>query len=140
MMMAMGLLIGSLLVATLAQQPRGLGQAVGFSLMLGTGFVGLLFTYSMLADLIPRDSERCGRSRSAFLFALLNLMAKFGVAAAIAVSYAALDIVGFDPQNGEAAARELHLIFALQPTAAWMAMIGLLIWMHRELGRIPVRL
>src|SRR3546814_2310878 len=30
MMMAMGLLIGGLLVATLAQQPRGLGQAVGF--------------------------------------------------------------------------------------------------------------
>lgn len=140
MMMAMGLLIGGLLVATLAQEPRGLGQAVGFSLMLGTGFVGLLFTYSMLADLIPRDSERCGRNRSAFLFALLNLMAKFGVAAAIAVSYAALDLVGFDPRNGQAAARELHLIFALQPTAAWMVMIGLLIWMHRELGRIPVRL
>src|SRR3546814_9134473 len=78
MMMAMGLLIGGLLVATLAQQPRGLGQAVGFSLMLGTGFVGLLFIYSMLADLIPRDSKRCGRNRSAFLFALLNLMAKFG--------------------------------------------------------------
>src|SRR3546814_5959039 len=55
MMMAMGLLIGGLLVATLAQQPRGLGQAVGFSLMLGPGFVGLLFIYSMLADLIPRD-------------------------------------------------------------------------------------
>ena len=87
-----------------------------------------------------RDSERCGRNRSAFLFALLNLMAKFGVAAAIAVSYAALDVVGFDPQNGRAAAREQHLIFALQPTAAWMVMIGLLVWMHRELGRIPARL
>ena len=137
MMMAMGLLIGGLLVATLAQEPRGLGQAVGFSLMLGTGFVGLLFTYSMLADLIPRDSERCGRGRSAFLFALLNLMAKFGVAAAIAVSYAALDLVGFDPQNGKAAARELHLIFALQPTAAWIMMVGLLLWMQRELTRAP---
>src|SRR3546814_16272566 len=104
--------------------------------MLGTGFVGLLFIYSMLADLIPRDSKRCGRNRSAFLFALLNLMAKFGVAASIAVSYAALDVVGFDPQNGRAAARELHLIFALQPTAAWMVMIGLLIWMHRELAHL----
>src|SRR3546814_11282727 len=61
-------------------------------------------------------------------------MAKFGVAAAIAVSYAALDLVGFDPQNGKAAARELHLIFALQPTASWMIMIGLLIWMQRELA------
>jgi len=137
MMIAMGLLISSLLVATLAQQPRWLGQAVGFSLMLGTGFVGLLFTYSILADLIPRDSERCGRNRSAFLFALLNLMAKFGVAAAIAVSYAALDLVGFDPQNGKAAARELHLIFALQPTTAWILMVGLLLWMQREFTRAP---
>lgn len=135
MMMAMGLLISSLLIVTLAQEPRGLGQAVGFSLMLGTGFVGLLFTYSMLADLVPQDSARCGRNRSAFLFALLNLMQKFGVAAAIAVSYAALDIVGFDPKNGAAAARELHLLFALQPTLSWIVMAGLLLWMQRELVR-----
>lgn len=137
MMMAMGLLISGLLVATLAQEPRGLGQAVGFSLMLGTGFVGLLFTYSMLADLIPRDAERCGRSRSAFLFALLNLMQKFGVAAAIAVSYVLLDLVGFDPRNGETAARALHIIFALQPTASWLVMVVLLLAMQRELARAP---
>lgn len=135
MMMAMGLLISSLLVATLFQQPEGLGQAVGFSLMLGTGFVGLLFTYSMLADLIPRDAERCGRGRSAFLFALLNLMQKFGVAAAIAVSYILLDLVGFDPQDGKAAARELHLLFALQPTISWVVMVGLLLLMQRALAR-----
>lgn len=139
MMMAMGLLISGLLVTTLFQQPEGLGQAVGFSLLLGTGFVGLLFTYSMLADLIPRDAERCGRNRSAFLFALLNLMQKFGVAAAIAVSYAMLDIVGFDPKNGAAAARELHLLFALQPTASWIVMAGLLVLMHREVARASVR-
>ena len=135
MMMAMGLLISSLLVATLFQQPEGLGQAVGFSLMLGTGFVGLLFTYSMLADLIPRDAERCGRGRSAFLFALLNLMQKFGVAAAIAVSYILLDLVGFDPQDGKAAARELHLLFALQPTISWVVMVGLLLLMQRAMAR-----
>lgn len=135
MMMAMGLLISGLLVTTLFQQPSGLGQAVGFSLMLGTGFVGLLFTYSMLADLIPRDAARCGRGRSAFLFALLNLMQKFGVAAAIAVSYLLLDLVGFDPKNGQAAARELHLLFALQPTASWVIMVGLLLLMQRELAR-----
>ncbi|MBR2172674.1 MFS transporter [Sphingopyxis sp.] len=136
MMIAMGLLISSLLVATLFQQPQGLAQAVGFSLMLGTGFVGLLFTYSMLADLIPRDAARCGRNRSAFLFALLNLMQKFGVAAAIAVSYLLLDLVGFDPQNGEAAARELHLLFALQPTLSWIVMAGLLLRMQRALSRL----
>ncbi|MEI4508329.1 MFS transporter [Sphingopyxis sp. CCNWLW253] len=136
MMIAMGLLISSLLVATLFQQPSGLAQAVGFSLMLGTGFVGLLFTYSMLADLIPQDARRCGRNRSAFLFALLNLMQKFGVAAAIAVSYLLLDLVGFDPQNGEAAARELHLLFALQPTLSWIVMAGLLLGMQRALSRL----
>ncbi len=137
MMMAMGLLIASLLVATLFQQPRGIEQAAGFSLVLGTGFVGLLFTYSMLADLIPRDAQRCGRSRSAFLFALLNLMQKFGVAVAIGVSYVALDLVGFDPQNGRAAARELHLLFALLPTLSWLVMVGLLVLMRRALAREP---
>lgn len=135
MMIAMGLLISSLLIATLFQPPKGVGQAAGFSIMLGTGFVGLLFTHSMLADLIPRDAARCGRSRSAFLFALLNLMQKFGVAAAIAVSYMLLDLVGFDPLRGDAAARELHLLFALQPTASWMVMVGLLILMRRALAR-----
>lgn len=140
MMMAMALLISSLLFATLVQEPRGFVQAAIFSLMLGTGFVGLLFTYSMLADLIPRDAERCGRNRSAFLFALLNLMAKFGVAAAIAVSYVLLDLVGFDPKNGAAAARELHLLFVLQPAASWMLMIGLLVLMHRHAARRPASL
>jgi Na+/melibiose symporter-like transporter len=136
-MMAMGVLIAGLLIVTLFQRPTGIAQATGFSLMLGTGFVGLLFTYSMLADLIPRDAVRCGRNRSAFLFALLNLMQKFGVAAAIAVSYLLLDLVGFDPQNGVAAARELHLLFALQPTVSWMIMVGLLILMRRALVRDP---
>ena len=95
---------------------------------------------SMLADLVPRDAERCGRSRSAFLFALLNLMQKFGVAAAIAVSYALLDLVGFDPKNGEASARELHLLFALLPTTAWIVMIGLLIAMQRHMPIAASRL
>ncbi len=140
MMIAMGLLISGLLVVTLVHEPRGLAQAVGFSLMLGTGFVGLLFTYSMLADLLPQDMARCGRGRSAFLFALLNLMQKFGVAAAIAVSYLALDLVGFDPKNGAASARALHLIFVLQPTASWIVMVGLLLWMQRSLAREPLRL
>lgn len=135
MMMAMGLLISGLLVTTLAHEPRGLAQAVGFSVMLGTGFVGLLFTYSMLADLIPQDAARCGRGRSAFLFALLNLMQKFGVAAAIGVSYVALDLIGFDPRNGAPAARELHLLFALLPTVSWIVMVGLLLLMHRDRGR-----
>lgn len=137
MMIVMALLISTLLVATLWQSPRGLAQAVIFSLMLGTGFVGLLFIHSMLADLIPRDAERCGRSRAAFLFALLNLMQKFGVAAAIAVSYLMLDLVGFEPGQGEAAARELHLLFALQPTASWAAMILLLLLIQRIFARDP---
>lgn len=140
MMMAMGLLIGSLLVATLAQQPEGFGQAAIFSLLLGTGFVGMLFTYSMLADLIPHDAERCGRGRAAFLFAILNLMAKFGVAAAIGVSYLALDFIGFDPANGAAAARQLHLLFVLQPTLSWLVMVGLLLLLHRRMARLPARL
>ncbi|WP_077145515.1 MFS transporter [Sphingopyxis sp. KK2] len=129
-MVAMALLVSTLLLGTLAQEPQGLVQAAGFSLLLGTGFVGLLFIYSMLADLVPRDAARCGRSRSAFLFALLNLMQKFGVAAAIAVSYALLGLVGFDPQDGKASAGALHLLFVLQPVTSWTIMIFLLLAMR----------
>lgn len=139
-MIAMALLISGLLLATLAQQPRGLAQAAGFSLLLGTGFVGLLFIYSMLADLVPRDAARCGRSRSAFLFALLNLMQKFGVAAAIAVSYALLGLVGFDPQDGKASAGALHLLFVFQPVISWAIMIVLLLFMRRHMSHAAPRL
>ncbi len=139
MMMTMGVLIAALLLASLAHPPQGIVQAATFSLMLGTGFAGTLFTYSMLADIIPRDAERCGRNRSAFLFALLNLMQKFGVAAAIAVSYALLGVVGFDPNDGAASARALHLLFVLLPVASWLAMIGLLAALHNRTPR-PARL
>ena len=76
--------------------------------------------------------------RAAFLFALLNLMQKFGVAAAIGVSYALLDLVGFDPRDGAASARALHLLFALLPTAAWVLMIGLLVLLQRTMSLRPV--
>lgn len=46
-----------------------------------------------------------------------------------------LDLVGFDPLRGDAAARELHLLFALLPTTSWMVMVGLLLWMRRALVR-----
>ena len=119
---------------------RKLEEAAGFSLLLGTGFVGLLFIHSMLADLIPRDAERCGRNRSATLFALLNLMQKFGVAAAIGVSYVLLDVIGFDPQNGQAAARELHLLFACLPAFSWGLMILLLVALRRYMPRTAASL
>src|SRR3546814_17275567 len=58
LMMAMGLLIGGLLVAPLAQQPRGLGPAGGFSLQLGPGFAGVLLIFSLLAALTPPASQQ----------------------------------------------------------------------------------
>ena len=134
-MIGMAAVIGSILLSSLLHRPSGLAQATGFSLLLGTGFVGLLFIHSMLADLIPRDAALCGRSRSAFLFALLNLMQKGGVAAAIAVSYALLGLVGFDPQDGTASAQELHMLFVLQPVASWTIMIGLLLFLRRHMPR-----
>jgi hypothetical protein len=46
-----------------------------------------------------------------------------------------LDLVGFDPRDGAAAARELHFLFALQPTASWAVMVLLLLLMRRDFAR-----
>lgn len=131
MFMAMGAFVSALLLLTLIFRPTGFAQALVFSTLLGSGFVGQLFSYGLLADLVPLDRERCRRDRSAFLFAIVNLMQKFGVAAAIGISYAMLDLIGFDPKAAAQSARELHLLFALLPAIGWGAMILLLVRMRR---------
>src|SRR3546814_14354858 len=49
MMMAMGLLIGGLPVGTLGPPPRGVGEAGGFSVRYGPGFLGAVFLFLLAA-------------------------------------------------------------------------------------------
>lgn len=132
MLIAMGCFVSTVLLTSLVLPPVGLVQAMIFSMVLGSGFVGALFAYAMLSDLIPQDRARCHRDRSAFLFAIVNLMQKFGIAAAIAISYILLGWMGFDPANARQSAGPVHLIFAILPALAWGMMIVLLLQIVRE--------
>jgi glycoside/pentoside/hexuronide:cation symporter, GPH family len=130
-MIAMELFVATILSASLFVRPDGLGQALGFTLLLGSGFVGLLFIYGMISDLAPHDAARCGRDRTAFLFAITMLMQKIGVASAIALSYALLDAGGFDAKDAAASADLIHWLFSGLPTLGWLVVSLLLVLLIR---------
>lgn len=132
-MMVMALFVALVMSAALFIRPDGLAQALAFTALLGSGFVGLIFIYGILADLMPYDRARCGRDRSAFLFAITMLMQKAGVASAIAFAYALLDAGGFDPKNPAASATLIHWLFAGLPTLGWVMVAVLLVLLDRAL-------
>jgi glycoside/pentoside/hexuronide:cation symporter, GPH family len=134
-MIAMALFVAAAMSAALLVRPDGQLQALGFTALLGSGFMGLIFIYGILADLIPHDRARCGRDRSAFLFAITMLMQKIGVAAAIATSYALLGAGGFDAKNPAASADLINLLFAGLPTLGWLVVAALLLALMRAMPR-----
>ena len=132
-MTAMALFVAIVMTGALFMRPDGLVQALGFTMLLGSGFVGLIFIYGLLTDLVPHDRARCGRDRSAFLFAIMMLMQKAGVASAIALAYALLDAGGFDPQNPAASATLIHQLFAGLPTLGWLVVAVLVVTLGRAM-------
>jgi glycoside/pentoside/hexuronide:cation symporter, GPH family len=134
-MIVMELFVAALMLGSLFMRPEGLTQARIFTLLLGSGFVGLLFIYGMISDLAPIDAARCGRDRTAFLFAITMLMQKIGVASAIALSYALLDAGGFDAKQAAVSANLIHWLFSGLPTLGWLIVVGLLIALGRSWPR-----
>ena len=102
-----------------------------FSLFLGGGFMGLIFLHGMIADLAPHDRARCGRDRSAFLYAIVNLMQKFGNAIAVALSYAVLGAYGFDAAHPGESAELVRNLFIGLPIAGWIAAFVVLLFLRR---------
>jgi glycoside/pentoside/hexuronide:cation symporter, GPH family len=133
----MVLFLPALMLSSLFISIVGLGQALGFTALLGSGFMGLIFIYGLLTDLVPEDRARCGRDRSAFLFAITMLMQKVGVASAIALAYALLDWGGFDPKNAAASAELIHLVFAVLPSLGWLTVALLLVMLGRVMPPAP---
>ena len=123
-------LIAAMLTALLLPTTNFVAS-LAFSLFLGGGFMGLIFLHGMIADLAPHDRARCGRDRSAFLYAIVNLMQKFGNAIAVALSYAVLGAYGFNAaQPGESAALVRNLFIGL-PIAGWVAAFVVLLFLRR---------
>jgi GPH family glycoside/pentoside/hexuronide:cation symporter len=106
--------------------------ALIFSIILGTGFMGLIFIHGMVSDFAPNDRERCGRDRTGFLFAMLNLTQKIGNAVAVAISYALLGAYGFDATRPGDSAELIRNLFIGLPVIGWSAMIVVLLFLRRQ--------
>lgn len=132
-MIAMCAFLISMLVLGLLVPTGSFQLALAFSATLGSGFVGLVFIYGMAADLAPVDRQRCGRDRTAYVFALVNVMQRGGVALAIAVSYALLDAMGFKAADAAASGETIRLLFTGLPSLAWLLCIATLIALARQM-------
>jgi glycoside/pentoside/hexuronide:cation symporter, GPH family len=133
MMTIMGLyLVSCLLVGPFVPQQGSVAFAAAFSLMIGAGFMGLMFFHGILADYLPHDVLACGRDRTAFLYAAGNLMQKFGNAAAVSLAYALLGSFGFDATRPELSAELVRNVFIMLPAAGWGVMTILLIWLKHS--------
>lgn len=106
--------------------------SLAFSILLGSGFMGLIFIHGMISDYAPEDRAKCGRDRTAFLFAILNLVQKFGNAVAVAIAYALLGAYGFDAAKaGESAELIRNLFFGI-PMLGWGMMVLILLHLQRH--------
>ncbi len=141
MMIAMAVWLVSILGGSFLYLPQGLTQSIIFSTLVGSGFASLIFIHGMIADLAPLDRARCGRDRTALLYAIINVVQKIGSALAIALCYALLDWFGFDPKRAAESSGIIHLLFVGLPALSWSIMCLFLIYLVREpaLALRPVR-
>lgn len=132
----------ALLLTGWSLPPGAFATALIFSMGLGSGFMGLIFIHGMIADIAPHDRKRCGRDRTAFLYALTNLLQKFGNAIAVGITYALLGLYGFDATQPEASGEVVRALFLILPLIGWsmMGLVALLLlretMVNRRLGAL----
>jgi glycoside/pentoside/hexuronide:cation symporter, GPH family len=111
---------------------RNFAGALVFAVFLGAGFMNLMLIQGMMSDLIPYDKIRCGRDRSGFLYAMLNLLQKMGNAVAVGLSYALLGAFDFDPKHPEQSAVLIRNIFVGLPALGWSCTMIVLFFLVRH--------
>lgn len=122
----------ALLLSGWSVPPGAFATALIFSMGLGSGFMGLIFIHGMIADIAPHDRQRCGRDRTAFLYALTNLLQKFGNAIAVGVTYALLGYYGFDATQPDAHGDVVRTLFLTLPVFGWGLMCLVALVLRRE--------
>jgi glycoside/pentoside/hexuronide:cation symporter, GPH family len=132
MMIAMAMWLISILGGSFVYLPQGLTQSIVFSTLVGSGFASLIFIHGMVADLAPLDRARCGRDRTALLYAIINVVQKAGSALAIALCYGLLDWFGFDAKFAAVSSDLVHLLFVALPALSWAIMCLFLLCLARE--------
>jgi Na+/melibiose symporter-like transporter len=129
----------SLLLIAWALPPGIFVVALLFSMGLGSGFMGLIFIHGMIADIAPHDRALSGRDRTAFLYALTNLLQKFGNAIAVGITYALLGLYGFDAARPEASDDVIRWLFLTLPPIGW-GLMGIVALLLRNEGMVNQRL
>jgi GPH family glycoside/pentoside/hexuronide:cation symporter len=104
----------------------------------GLGFgAGAVLLRALLGDVVDRDAAQRGDARTGAFFAFLIMTQKFGQAAAIALTYPLLDLIGFSGRAGAANPPQtlngLLMLFALAPMALYLAAVAIL-WRFPRLG------
>jgi glycoside/pentoside/hexuronide:cation symporter, GPH family len=120
------------MLISLTVTPSGFLVSMAFSILLGSGFMGLIFIHGMASDYVPFDRIQCGRDRTAFLFAMLNLLQRAGNASAVAIAYACLGAFGFDATKPGESAELVRNLFVALPVAGWSIAIVVLVFLRRQ--------
>ena len=79
---------------------------------------------AIMADVADIDARLSGQRRTGFMFSLLNLTGKVGLALSVAVGFPLLSLVGFDPiagaNNDLDALLGLRLVFAIPASLSYL--------------------
>ncbi len=83
---------------------------------------------AMMADIVDEDQARTGRMQAGVYFSLFAMTEKIGLAVAVGVTYALLDLVAFKPgaSNTPAAIDGLLAVFVVLPAALHVATAAIL--------------
>jgi glycoside/pentoside/hexuronide:cation symporter, GPH family len=110
-----GILAGPLLFTI---RPGDLRQTIIVLLVTGVTYGAPAFLLrSMMADVADADTAENGTERAGLMYSFLSLTSKFGIGAAVGITFPILALMGFDPKvvNPPAAIENLRVFYILLP-------------------------
>jgi GPH family glycoside/pentoside/hexuronide:cation symporter len=100
--------------------PGNLPEAIGVLLVTGASYGAPAFLLrAMMADISDADTAEHGAERAGLMYSFLSLTSKFGIGAAVGITFPILAWMGFDPlhANAPTAIEHMRLFNILLPIA-----------------------
>ena len=100
--------------------PGNLVEAVSVLIVTGVSYGAPAFLLrAMMADVADADTAEHGAERAGLMYSFLSLTSKFGIGAAVGITFPILAWMGFDPLhlNAPAAIEHMRLFYILLPIA-----------------------
>ncbi|MGD0143165.1 MAG: MFS transporter [Rhizomicrobium sp.] len=107
--------------------PGKLLEAVAVFILTGVSYGAPAFLLrAMMADISDVDTAEHGAERAGLMYSFLSLTSKFGIGAAVGITFPVLAWMGFDPQqlNAPIAIEHMRLFYILLP----IALAGTTLW------------